>query len=62
MIVIERSRLSDGRWCVASRYRETLCPGRAIPLVFTVTVICWLFDRRRSRRVFGALGAFDDRR
>jgi hypothetical protein len=54
MIGIERSRV-DGRWCVFSRYRETLCPEWAIPIFFAVTVLMWPIDRHRAHRVLGHL-------
>jgi hypothetical protein len=54
MIVIERSRVDD-RWCVASRYRETLCRGWFVPAAVVVAVICWPLDRARARRLMAGL-------
>jgi hypothetical protein len=54
MIVIERSRVDD-RWCVASRYRETLCRGWCVPFAVAVAVIWWPLDRARARRMMAGL-------
>lgn len=61
MISIERSRV-DRRWCVSTRYRETLCPVWFVPLACVCMVAFYLSDRRNARRYLTWPSSADEKR